>query len=123
MITVKDSLDLVYTLLSENTVYKQSFPDDADDDKFIVINTLGVPKDSIQVVEVNVNCYAKDASQEKGIPDLTTLNTMVGDVLSDIEDYHKDGVNFNLQMTNIFREKDINCHYINMRFQLTYLTN
>ena len=123
MITLKDSLDLVYTLLSENMVYKQSFPDDISDDRFIVINTLGVPKDSIQIVEVNVNCYAKDANIQRGIPDLTTLNSMVGDVLSDIEDYHESGVSIDLQMTNIFREESLNCHYINMRFQLMYLTN
>ncbi len=123
MITPTQCLDLVYTLMDARPLYKHSFPDNTDQDSFTVINSLGVPADPIQTVEVNVNCYAKDADKTRGIPDLTTLNTMVASALSDLQGYHYNGIYIGLTMSNIFREEGINMHYMNLRFQVKYLSN
>jgi len=123
MIVITDTVDLISSLLTVTPRFKHSYPDTYEGDKFYVINSLGVPKDSIQTVEININCYAKDANIQMGIPDLSTLDTMVNSVISDLNEYHFNGVFVELQMTNLFREEKINSHYINMRFQLTYLSN
>jgi hypothetical protein len=122
MITATDAVNMIYTLLSVRPLFKHFHPDGYDGN-FTVINTLGVPKDPIQIVEVNVNCYAKDLDKQRGIPDLKTLNDMTGSVITDIHNYSYNGISIEFSMSNIFREESINCHFMNLRFQLLYTSN
>jgi hypothetical protein len=123
MITPLDCINLVYTLLSARPLHKHAYPDSYDAEFFTVINTLGVPADPIQTVELNVNSYAKDLDLQRGIPDLTKLNTMVTAAINELHDYHYNGIDIELTMSNILREESINCHYINLRFKIIYTSN
>lgn len=121
----KDVLDIVFTRITAAVPkFRRSYPDNYIAQKFIVINTLGVPRDAIQVVEVNVNCYAKDF--DSGITDESTLATMLSDVIDDLHGYHWHGntkVYIGYQSMVVLREQSIKMHYVNARFQLTFLNN
>lgn len=123
MITVHNTLTHVCEIITGRPLFKFKFPDGYDEDSFIVVNTLGVPMDPIQTVEVNVNCYAKDLDTQKGVPDLTTLNTMTNEIITELNEYKYNGLYIRLLMTNILREQELSSHYINIRFQVLYTSN
>lgn len=129
MKTPQNVIDAFYALVPVTPAtgfvrwYKYSYPDDIADACFGIINTLGVPADSIQEVEVNVNCYAKDLSIQKGIPDLSKLNEMAGKVITELHDYNNDVFDIEYQTGAILREKDLNCHFFNLRFKLIFINN
>ncbi len=125
MKTPRDVLDIFFTELnSTHTVFRGGYPDGFTADKFIVINTLGVPKDSIQEVEVNVNCYAKDFTG--GIMDEVGITDMAADAIDDLHGYHwKEGSRVFIEFQSMapLREESMGMHYMNARFKLTYLNN
>ena len=124
--TVKDILDAVYDALPIRPCYKHSFPDVVTDDSFVVVNTLGVPEDPIQSVEVNINIYAKDINIQQGIPDLTLLDTLTASAINNVVGYHGTGeealyINFVTGM--VIREPELQMHFQNNRFRARYLGN
>ena len=127
MKTVQDVYNIFFELLKGSTpVFRQSYPDTQPPDEFYVINTLGVPADPIQTIEVNVNCYAKDANINSGIPDLVKLDTMTKNVIDKLHGfqvYTCNEVHIAFQRMIILREPNLNMHYNNLRFQLIYLNN
>lgn len=118
-------MDAIYALLPSDIgdVYKFSTPDNHRADKFTVINTLGVPADPIQTVIINVNCYTNDLNKFKGIPDLSTLDTMALSTINILHDYNNDEFDIEFELMNIIREENINMHFINLRFRLIFLNN
>jgi hypothetical protein len=123
MKTTKYVVDQIYGLLSARPLFKHKHPDGITQSAFTVINTLGVPVDPIQDVEVNVNCYAKDTDTTKGVPDLATLETMQGDVINELHDYNNAEFDIELQRAVMIREETLKMHFINLRFKLTFLNN
>lgn len=125
MKTQKHILDAVYSLLpgSVGDVFKFTTPDDYESDKFTVINTLGVPVDPIQTVAVNVNCYAKDVSPSKGIPDLSTLDTMTLAVIGNLHNFNNGYFDIEYEFMNVMREQSLQMHFANLRFKLIFLNN
>ncbi len=120
-----DVLDMFFAKVNaipSTTVFRHSYPDGYTADSFIVINTLSVPADSIQIVDVNVNCYQKNF--QNGIPDLVAMGTTADSVITAVHDYHtfnSDKVYIGFQFMNIIREEGM--HYANLRFQLIFLNN
>ena len=125
MKTQKYVLDAIYSLIPADVgdVYKFTTPDNYKSSKFTVINTLGVPADSVQTVIVNVNCYASDLNLTKGIPDLLTLDTMAHSVINVLHDYNNDVFDIEYELMNIFREQALQAHYANLRFRLIFINN
>ena len=125
MKTQKHVMDAIYALLpaSIGDVYKFSTPDNYIADKFTVINTLGLPADPIQTVIINVNCYAKDLNPTKGIPDLSTLDTMTLAVINELHDYNNDEFDVEFELMNIIREQNLKMHFVNLRFRLIFINN
>ena len=117
-----DVLNSVYLLLTDvRPLFKYRYPDTNTETSFAVINTLGVPKDSVQTVEVNVNCYALDV--QDGVPSFTALTTMVNKVLAKLHNFNNDTFDVEYLGGQIFREKEYKWHYFNLRFQLIYINN
>ncbi len=125
MKTQKYILDAIYPLIPATVgeVYKYSTPDDHSSEKFTVINTLTVPADPIQTVQVNINCYAKDLNTTRGIPDLVTLDEMVHAVINALHDYNNDVFDLEFQFMGIIREQALKMHFANLRFRLIFLNN
>ena len=123
MTTIGDVLNIFYDLLTLLPLFKQKAPDGITQSKYTVINTLGVPVDSIQVAEVNVNIYAKDLDVATGIPDLALLETMQQTAYTDL--HNKKTIRYNIEFTtaSLFREEATNRHYVNMRFRIMFLNN
>ena len=125
MKTPKDVLDIFFQLLdSDYTVFRNSYPDGYSADKFIVINTLGTPRDSVQTVEVNVNCYAKDF--QGGVMDEAGITDMAADATDDLHGFHwLEGSKVFIEFQSMvpLREPDMQMHFMNARFQLTFLNN
>jgi hypothetical protein len=121
MKTQFDVVDRVYLRLTLRPLFKHNYPDDYNEDKFAVINCLEVPTDSIQTVEVNVNCYARDI--QKGIPDHTELVTMFNYVIGRLNHFNDDVVDIEYTGGQIFREESRLWHYYNMRFKLIFISN
>ncbi len=120
---VKDVLDMFYNKVSPvGTTFLHSYPDGYSADSFIVINTLSVPADSIQTVDVNVNCYHQN--YQGSIPDIVALADTADDVITAVHGYHtfdSDKVYIGFEFMNIIREEGM--HYANLRFQLIFLNN
>ncbi len=125
MKTQKYVLDFIHTLIPANVgdVYKYTTPDNYSAAKFTVVNTLGVPADPIQTVIVNVNCYANDLNVIKGIPDLTTIDTMALAVINALHNYNNGIMDIEFEMMNIFREQALQMHFVNLRFRLIFINN
>ena len=132
MKTVNDVLDGVYSLLNDpglgtgktfSQFYKWSYPDEPNGDYFGVINTLEIPKNPVQDVEVNVNVYAKDLDLQRGIPDLKTLGIMMGSVIEDLHNYNNDCFDIEYKFMQVIREKDMQKHLFNLRFKLVFIAN
>lgn len=123
MKTPKDVLDIFFSKIdSTHTVFRNSYPDGFSADKFIVINTLGTPKDSIQTVEVNVNCYAKDFTG--GIMDEVGITTMAAGVITNLHGYHwHEGSKVHIEFQSMAPVREEGRHYMNARFQLIFLNN
>ena len=124
--TVKDILDAVYSALTIRPCYKHSFPDVVTGDTFAVVNTLGVPEDPIQVVEININVYAKDINIQQGIPNLTLLDTLSASAIANVVGYHGTGANalyINFVTGSVIREPDLQMHFQNNRFRARFLGN
>jgi hypothetical protein len=123
MKTVKNVVDAVYALLpvTVTPLYKYSTPDDYTAASFYVVNALTIPKDPIQTVEFNVNCYAVDL--HKGVPDVTTLATMADLVINALHDYNNDVFDIEYSFMNMIRVPEIQSHYFNLRFQLVFISN
>ena len=124
--TVKNILDAVYKALPIRPCYKHSLPDVVTGDRFAVVNTLGVPEDPIQTVEINVNIYAKDINIQQGIPDITTLDTLSASAINNVVGYHGTGTDImyiNFVTGIIIREPELNMHLQNNRFRARYLNN
>lgn len=128
MKTPQDVIDAFYALLPMEPKtgfdrwYKYSYPNGIDKQYFGVINTLGVPADSIQEVEVNVNIYAKDLGTQN-IPDLSSLSQMAGSVITELHDYNNDVFDIEYTIGNIIREDDLGSHFFNLRFKLIFINN
>ncbi len=123
MITINQVMDIIFPKLS-GVKFRQSYPDTHSGDEFTVINTLGVPRDSIQTIDVNVNCYKKDFPS--GIPNLVRLDAMTHAAITALSGdwWHiRNKVHIEFMTSNIFREKELGMHYINLRFKVTYLNN
>jgi len=62
-------IDTVYALLSTITVpkYKNSKPTLASPAEYVVINTLGIDADTMQICHVNVNYHVKDINGGTGV--------------------------------------------------------
>ena len=104
------------------TVFMYNYPDGYRGDDFVVINALSVPADSIQTVDVNVNCYEK--SYANSIPNLKAMTDTSEDVITALHGFHTvgtDKVYIGFQFMNIIREEG--WHYANLRFQLIFLNN
>lgn len=131
MKTVSDVLDIVFPKLS-GTVFKHSYPDNHSQDEFTVINTVDVPADSIQTVQLNVNCYVKDHG--RGIPNLVRLNQVAQAAIGSMQGFHDhttgtgttattDRVYIGFANMAVLREEDMGMHFTNLRFELTFLNN
>lgn len=131
MKTVSDVLDIVHPKLA-GTVFKHSYPDGHTQDEFTVINTVGVPADSIQTVQVNVNTYVKDHG--RGIPNLKRMNQMAQAAITALKGFHDhttgevgqqvtDRVYIAFSNMAVLREEDMGMHFMNLRFKLTFLNN
>jgi hypothetical protein len=117
-------VDQVYGLLtSVRPLFKHKHPDGVTLTKFAVVNTLGVPADPVQDVEINVNCYAKDIDTTRSIPDIDTIEDMTEDVIDDLHDVNKGEFDIEFVRGVIIREEKINMHFANLRFRLTFLNN
>jgi len=123
---VNDVLDMFFAKVSGKLsgvpVFRHSYPDGYTADDFVVINVLSVPADSIQVVDVNVNCYEK--SYPGSIPNLLAMGSTAADVIDELHGFHTfttDRVHIGFQFMNIIREEG--WHYANLRFQLIFLNN
>ena len=129
MKTPQDVINAFYTLLPMEPKtgfdrwYKYSYPNGIDKQYFGVINTLGVPADSIQTVEVNVNIYAKDLDTQRNIPDLSALSDIASDVIAETHNYNNDLFDIEYTVGNIIREPELNSHFFNLRFKLIFINN
>jgi hypothetical protein len=124
--TVKNIIDSVWGALSQRPCYKHSYPDNVTDTQFAVVNTLGMPIDPIQTVEVNVNIYAKDINPQAGVPNLTLLDSLTASAIADVSGYHGTGnniIHLSLVTSILLRETDLQMHLTNNRFQAIYLNN
>ena len=127
-----DILNGIYSILSTPNIgtgktftrfYKWSYPDSSTDDYFGVINTLQIPTDSAQEVDLNVNVYAKDLSKQKGIPDLATLGTMMDSVIDDLHEYNDGCFDIEYRFMQVLREEKMQRHFFNLRFNLLFISN
>lgn len=125
MKTQKYVLDAIYPLIPATVgdVHKYKTPDDYTSNKFTVLNTLTVPADPIQTIQVNINCYAKDLNINRGIADMSTLDTMILAVVNALHNYNNDSFDIEFQFMNIIREETLKMHYANLRFRLIFLNN
>ena len=122
MKTVVEVQDIFYSQLPTlRPLFKGQYPDDYDAESFAVINTLGVPWDPIQTVEVNVNCYAKDI--QKGLPNYTKLIEMFNYAINQLHNYNNDAVDIEYRNGDIIREEQRQWHYYNLRFRLIFINN
>lgn len=122
---INDVLDMVFALIhTGRTVFLHSYPDGLQADEFIVVNALSVPADSIQTVDVNVNCYQK--SFQRNIPDLKSMGATADAIIALVHGYHTfntDHVHIAFQFMNVLRDDTMGMHYANLRFQLIFLNN
>jgi hypothetical protein len=124
--TVKNIIDSVWGALTQRPCYKHSMPDTVTGDEFAVVNTLGMPIDPIQTVEVNVNVYVKDINPQQGIPNLTRLDALTASAIAQVSGYHGTGdniIHISLQASILLREPELQMHLMNNRFQAIYLNN
>lgn len=151
MKTKTDVVNVFFKLLTgTGTGFRHSYPDGYSADSFTVINTLPVPHDSIQEVQVNVNCYKKDMFP--GVPDELAINSMAVEAISRLHGFkwHKeneqvvdylgavivdynddpvmvqtvcDKVHIQFETMDLLREQEIGMHFMNLRFTLIYLNN
>lgn len=122
MKTFIDVENAIYLKMTDvRPLFKGTYPDNYNAAAFTVINTLGVPADPIQTVEVNVNSYAKDL--QIGIPDKSTLVTMANTVIGHLHNWNNDIFDIEYTFGNIIREQESNRHYFNARFKLIFINN
>jgi hypothetical protein len=122
MKTVIDVQDSIYLILDTiRPLFKGKLADDYNEDEFTVINTLGVPSDPIQTVEVNVNTYAADI--QDGVPDYTTLGTNAQEIIAKLHNFNNDEFDIEYTFGDIFREAQFKRHFFNLRFKLIYINN
>jgi len=125
MITEKQVLDIFYSLLKDSVsnLYKDAPADDIKQSAYTVINTLGVPADSIQTVTVNVNCYTLDLDKAKGIPDRSTLDETSLTVINTVHNILTDFYSIEYVFGKVLREPALAMHYANNRFIIRFLNN
>ena len=116
-------INAVYSILPTTVtpLFKYNTKDGYTAPSFYVINCLQLPKDPIQTVEFNVNCYAADV--HKGVPDVSTLATMADLVINALHDYNNDVFDIEYSFMNMIRVPEIQSHYFNLRFQLVFISN
>lgn len=123
MTTVNYVVTIFYGLLSITPRFKHKAPDGVTLSQFTVINTLGVPVGPIQESEVNVNCYANDIDKQKGIPDVSAMETMQTSVYNSLHNVSNAEYAIEFQRSMLFREEGTGRHYMNLRFRIMFLNN
>lgn len=124
MITTLDIVDYTYTILHAagyGNIYKDAKPDDIVKDEYIVINTLSVNGDMLQECNVNVNYHVKDIDTIKRIANRAKLKTGASNLISTLENYYDDDVDFSLSYQVMIKEDKLPEHYINLRFIVRHL--
>ncbi len=118
--------DEVYKLLSSVDVPKEKGdkPDKEDYEKYISINTLGLPAGVYQDSYFNVNCHAKDGTIGKAKRSI--LNPMANSVLGILERKYLNpdettSIFIEFDSSETIREEKLKGHYINLRFKVTII--
>ena len=132
MTTVGDVLTKIFALLPTPSLgtgktfdrwYKYAYPDGHSAPYFGVLNTLTVPVDPIQDVDININFFAADIDTSRGIPDLSALNAAATSVVTALHNINDNEVDIEFRFMSIIRDETANRHYMNMRFVVVYINN
>jgi hypothetical protein len=122
MKTEFDVEDAIYLKLSDvRPLFKGKVKDDYNAPEFTVINTLGVPADPIQEVEVNVNTYAADI--QEGIADRNKLKENANKILNHLNHFNNDVFDIEYTFGTVIREEEFKRHFFNLRFKLIFINN
>lgn len=100
MKTIDDILTVAFVKLADDhstvTIYKDKHPTfqgmDEDPSEFFVINSLPVMTGVVERGLINVNVYVDELGH--GQPDHSTLDGYVKSVISSLDEYNSDGVEF-----------------------------
>ena len=122
-------IDKIFSLLTTGgitgSMFKQKHPDtrpsEYTSDAYIVINSLPLSGEYVSNVIVNVNCHVKDADQKRGIPNLSLINLMAGQVKGILDGHVGSGMSIVFQQDHVIREEDNKEHYMNNRFEVNIL--
>ncbi len=110
------AVNQVYSLLGSVTAKKYLYckPTNANDEQYIVINSLPVNGGVIQTCHVNVNCHVKDMAP--GIPYLEKLEELATSVLDILKKVTTTSVLIDFESQETIRDENLGEHYENLRF-------
>lgn len=114
-------IDVVYGLLSSITKpkYKKSKPTLAQPAEYIVINTLGIGADTMQICHVNVNYHVKDLNGGTGVgyvPDDTKIEAGTNAVKALLQEVTSATYMIDFDGQETIYEEALNEHYSNIKF-------
>jgi len=124
MATFKSSdyvIGIVYGLLSSITVpkYKQSKPTLAQPAEYVVINTLGINANTMQICHVNVNYHVKDINGGTGIgfvSDDTKIEAGTTAVKAILQQVSSTSYLIDFDGQETIYDSALNEHYSNIKF-------
>jgi hypothetical protein len=121
--TSNQIIDIVITLLASIAVpkYPKTKPDALQPSEYIVVNTLGVDSELMQVCHVNVNYHVKDITP--GTPDNAKIKAGEALVMAILTKVTASSYMIDFEGQHDEREPNQNEHYSNLKFRFLQINN
>jgi hypothetical protein len=121
--TSNQIIDTVITLLASITVpkYPKTKPDALQPSEYIVVNTLGIDADTMQVCHVNVNYHVKDITP--GTPDNAKIKAGEALVMAILNKVTATSYMIDFEGQYDEREPNQNEHFSNLKFKFLQINS
>lgn len=108
-------------------LYKLIRPDNSTEED-VVINSLPISGDQIQLATINVNIYVPDkqvkiSGKDQQIPDYVRLNTLTELATNTLQEHYAGESAFYISLQQVYREESIKYHYSNIRIEYSFFNN
>lgn len=116
-------ISIVFGLLGSITIpkYDKSKPMDKINSEYIVINTLPIDADVMQLCHVNVNYHVKDL--EAGMPNSSKLKSVSQSLITLLKKVSTTAYLIDFDGQETFREDALGEHFSNIKFSFKNINN